>query len=98
MLGQNLAGGHIVHCAALPIEYVPGVQATCLVESDVFGQAEPGGQGVQSVAATSLYVPEGKSNMEVVALSVQNNMLFLVRACSMRQGLSHNSKKKNYIC
>lgn len=90
MLGQNFADGHIVHCAALPIEYVPGVQATCLVESDVFGQAEPGGQSVQFVAATSLYVPEVKSNMEVCC-SVCPNMLFLVRAiASMRQGLSHN--------
>lgn len=45
----------------LPIEYVPDAHACLAVESDVFGHAEPGGQAVQSVAATSLNVPEDKS-------------------------------------
>lgn len=45
----------------LPIEYVPDVHACLAVESDVFGHAKPGGQAVQSVAATSLNVPEDKS-------------------------------------
>lgn len=58
--GQNLPAGHLVHCASLPTEYVPGVQATILLESDVFGQAEPGGHGVQVEAPASLYVPTVK--------------------------------------
>ncbi|RMX60933.1 hypothetical protein pdam_00003488, partial [Pocillopora damicornis] len=52
---------HDLQRVLLPIEYVPDVHAYLAVESDVFGHAEPGGQAVQSVAATSLNVPEDKS-------------------------------------
>ena len=58
--GQYRPGSHTVHCVALPTEYVPGVQTTFLLESDVFGHAEPGGQEVQVVAPASLYVPKEK--------------------------------------
>lgn len=60
MRGQNLPGAHVEHWTALPTEYVPGVQAIILVESDVLGHAEPGGQGVHVVAAALLYVPTEK--------------------------------------
>ena len=49
-----------MHCVSPPTEYVPAGHVNWAVESDVFGHAEPGGQVMQSVAATSLNVPEVK--------------------------------------
>lgn len=58
--GQDFPAGHDVHWVAPPTEYVPAGHANWAVESDVFGHAEPGGQSMQSVAATSLNVPKVK--------------------------------------
>ena len=60
MLGQDFPAGHDSHRVAPPKEYVPSGHVYWAVESDVFGHAEPGGQVMQCVAATSLNVPEVK--------------------------------------
>ena len=60
MTGQAFPTGQDVHCVEPPTEYVPSGHVYWAVESDVFGHAEPGRQVMQSVAATSLNVPEVK--------------------------------------